>query len=171
MSFFRRVAALAASMAVAVAVIGVAGGGTASAATIGGYDWLCVFTPVTVYQICAYANESNPVTMTIPASTTTNWYFPSGGSSEIQQANTLNCMQVDHDNENKVIEAQCNNTVAYQLWTVVDDPGVADYFQWQSAYDKADCLSYNADAADLDIAPCGSTDWYQHFYAISAPFE
>jgi Ricin-type beta-trefoil lectin domain-like len=169
MGLFRRVVALAASTVTAVAVVGVVGTATASASTVEP-DWLCVYTPPTnnvpQAQICAYAQGSNPIAMTSPDSTTTNWYFPAGGHGEIYQANTNNCMQVDAGDAYKVIEAQCNGA-NYQEWNVDDDTGDTLYWVFQSAYAPAECLSYNRDAADLYIGGCdGSTDWYQQFYPI-----
>jgi hypothetical protein len=149
-------------MLAAVAVVGVTGAGTALAYTPPAQpNFLCVF--YNGDEICAYAHASNPIGMTVPDDTTTNWYFPVGGVGDIEQANTDNCMQVDHAAGNTVIEAQCNEQ-NYQEWNVVDDVGATGYYQFQSEYAPSDCLSYNADGAELVIGGCGSTDEYQHFY-------
>jgi hypothetical protein len=114
-------------------------------------------------NLCAYAHGPNPVVMTGVQSSTTNWYYPTGGSGDIAQANTTNCMQVDASAGYKVIEGACNGAT-YQLWNVVNDVGATGYYQFQSEYNKAECLTYNAVDADLIIGGCGKTDWYQHFY-------
>ena len=168
MGLFRRFAALAASTLTAVAVIGVAGAATASASTPEP-DWMCLVdeatTPPGDYGtlLCAYAQGSNPIAMTVERTTTTNWYFPAGGHGEIYQANTNNCMQVNASGQ--VIEAQCNGDPD-QEWNVDDDTGVTGYWQFQSESELANCLTFNADRADLVVGGCGSTDWYQHFYPI-----
>jgi hypothetical protein len=165
MGVFRRLAVMAASILAATAIAGVAGGGTASAAVaalVPPPAQLCLTDPQDNF-LCAYGQGSNPIAMSAQVATTTNWYFPTGGGGQISQENTTNCMQVDASIGYKVIEATCNGQ-SYQQWNVVDDPGATGYYQFQSQYNLSDCLTFNADASQLEIGGCGSTDWYQHFY-------
>ena len=107
----------------------------ASAAPSSGQpDFLCIFDPGNDY-LCAYAQGSKPVVMTGVRKTTTNWYYPAGGSGEISQANSTNCMQVDASAGYTVIEAKCTGA-SYQEWNVVDDPRATGYYQWQSKYKR-----------------------------------
>jgi hypothetical protein len=85
----------------------------AASATQSSKYYLCT----TTQQLCAYARGSgNQVKMVPKASVSglTNWYFPTNGYGVIQQANTTECMQLDHAAGNIVIESGCNTSASYQ---------------------------------------------------------
>jgi hypothetical protein len=91
----------------------------------------------------------------------TDYVWPTTGTpGEIWfNAGPKYCMQVDHDDSNHVITALCTGA-AYQEWHIVNE--LDNYiYQWQSEWDKALCLAYDADAADVWVVACGSNDWYE----------
>jgi hypothetical protein len=154
----RRVSTWAAAIAIAATAIGVVGAGTAKA---NGPTPLCIYDS----NICGYAHGSDPVEMIPQISSTTNWYYPGlYATAQIRQDNTTNCMQVDHDGGNVVIEAACK-VASYQEWY---DKGINVsgyiYYQFQSEWDPSLCLTYDASASGsiLKVGGCGN-DWYQTF--------
>jgi hypothetical protein len=160
---FRRFGAAAVS-AVAVVAVGITGAATASAATSRAYP-LCVdeaetFQGRPVEQpVCAYARNSDAMTMQNVGGSVTNWYYGKG-YGEIKQANTDLCMQLDNSGGNIVIEAKCSSAKPpYQEWA----PNGSD--QIRSKWGKtALCLTYDKDQGILKVGGCSLTNaWYQKF--------
>jgi hypothetical protein len=156
MRLVRIAAASAAVVMAAAATIGIVRVGPASAAYE--YGPLCVATDD---FICAVGNGSSAVHMW-PDPAATNWYesYEWNSPTELQQANTSQCMQVDHDAGNIVIEATCTGA-SYQTWKIGYNSNFGGY-TFTSEWDPAECLTYNADGSDLVIGGCGN-DWYQAF--------
>ena len=155
-----RIAVLAAATVLATASsVGAIGVGTASAQS---YTYLCINNPAGV-TYCAVADGSSAVKMeTEKVGTTTNWYWPAYETpGTIEQADTTKCMQVDADGGDIVIEAACN-TEPYQEWYNLGPDPYGD-MQFQSEWNPNECLTYDADGAELKVGGCGP-DWYQGFF-------
>jgi len=157
-----RIAVLAAAtVLVTASSVGAIGVGTASAQS---YTYLCINNPADV-TYCAVADGSSAVKMeTEKVGTTTNWYWPAEGTGipgTIEQAGPTVCMQVDADGGDIVIEAACN-TEPYQEWYNLG-PDPYGEMQFQSEWNPNECLTYDADGAELKVGGCGP-DWYQGFF-------
>lgn len=163
----RRIGVMVAAGMVATAITGALGVGTASASPTA--DSLCIINSSHSADVCAISNGSNAIKMLSPQGSTTNWNIVAVAEApntqdlfEIEQENTTSCMQVNHNGGNIVIMASCGSQT-YQLWfeTAVSINGGIQ-LQFKSYWDTAECLTYNANGADLKVGGCGN-DWYQAF--------
>jgi len=163
MGVFRRVVAVAAALVTAGA-IGVAAEGRALADETQ-YEWLCSYSSsAETAPVCAYAQGSGAVIGMYPnpAPGMTNWYWEpfSQGYGTIRQANTQNCMQLNHAAGDIVIQATCSTSQSEE-W----EYGNA----WQirnEAYPSL-CLTYNQSRQILDAVNCeANIPWFQQFYGI-----
>jgi hypothetical protein len=161
--------AVAAVLALSTAVIGA---GTAAAATP---TLLCIRDTNTV-PLCAQPEGSSPVIMCEVTRKSgpdcpifKGWLYNGlNHPGQIQQNGTSLCMQLDHNAGNLVIEATCNGA-SYQKWAAfLAANGMWSYY---SMWDPTQCLTFNADLAELDTVTCNGA-WYQQFYPIGdAPFS
>jgi hypothetical protein len=162
MAILKKFAVVVASAVATVALSGACVG--AASASTPTYRYLCTENPFP--NFCATAHgQSQTVQMegnTEPPHNDTNWYYPHGSAfTEIQQANTDLCMQVDHDADNHVIEATCNGA-SYQEWDLVG------HSQFRSEWNEGVCLTTPDLGGDLYVGGCSTTgSWTQTFHGLT----
>jgi hypothetical protein len=143
MSLRYRIAALAAGLVAVAGLIATSGVGTASADLSTTYKHLCTYADT----LCAQAEGPGQQVGTIGPHTPgwTNWYYPVSGYQPIIQADTDQCLEVDQEAGNTVIESGCDSTASYQEWKPY---GSHEYF---SRYDSL-CLTKSG--AKLVVSKC-----------------
>ena len=138
----------------------VIGAGAASAATP---QMLCVYQT----DFCASVPGSPAIKMIVSESPF-DWLYngPDHGPGQIQLSLPFDvCMQLDHAAGNIVIGAKCNGA-SYQSWQAIAIAGTfPESFEFQSQWDKSQCLTYNQDKAWLDTVACKAA-WYQTFTSL-----
>jgi hypothetical protein len=163
---FRKLVVLG-SGTVVVAALTVSGAGPASASNVA--NPLCVFLPggATInYNTfsCAYpVGAGGEVQMDTDFGYAYTWYYPVSGYGQIRQNGTDLCMQLDHIDSNRIIEATCDPSGPnYQEWLPVTTGSLSAVYY--SKWDPSLCLTYNESASLLDAVTCNPGNWYQQFY-------
>ncbi len=157
MTILRRFVVVIASVIAMVAVgAGVASAGPASST----YRYLCTEDPYP--NFCATAQGASNYVVMGMTSSITNWYYPTGSAyTTIRQADTTLCMQLDHADRNRIIEATCG-TASYQKWDLTSRS------QFRSEYDPSVCLTTPETGGILYVGGCSTTgSWTQTFHALT----